>query len=273
VCNPEAAGGDALKFIERNLDKDLREPFESAYVVPLCDLHEGDERFDEAKFLKYRDWILAEPNRFTVIAGDWGNYALKESKSNVYEQTHDTDKTMDNIGDLMRPLVEAKRILGVTEDGNHGKRVRNSSGILPMRRICRELGISDLYAGEGAFVKATLGKDGHGKRVCYTMYVTHGWGGGRRPGGTANMLEDMSRICLADCYIAGHTHKMLATVGNYYVPDLHNNNMQEVKQTYVSAGSFLKWGGYAEAAGYRPAKLGSPRIRLDGKRKDVHVSI
>jgi hypothetical protein len=35
----------------------------------------------------------------------------------------------------------------------------------------------------------------------------------------------------------------------------------------------LEWSGYPIRKGYKPASLGSPRIRLNGTRKDVHVSV
>ncbi len=58
-----------------------------------------------------------------------------------------------------------------------------------------------------------------------------------------------------------------------FVPDKRNNKVEDMKRTFVSSGAFLERGGYAVQKGYSPAKLGSPRLRLDGRKKDVHCSI
>jgi predicted phosphodiesterase len=268
VCNPEAAGGDALKFIERVLDAD-RQPLDHAYIVPLSDLHIGDPGFDENKFLAYRKWIM-DNDAWVIINGDMGNYATKDSISDTYSATLTPNQQIDKTVELFQPIKD--RVLA-WNDGNHDARLYKSAGVIVGDRATKELGIAGVYSGEGSLVKVCLGKDGHSRRVVYTIYATHGHGGGRKTGGKANNLEDMANIVFADCYVASHTHQVLAFPKTFFVPDLHNNTITEVKQTFVSAGSFLKWGGYAEAKGYNPAKLGSPRIRLDGKRKDVHVSI
>jgi len=57
------------------------------------------------------------------------------------------------------------------------------------------------------------------------------------------------------------------------MPDYRNKKILEIKQAFVSAGSFLKYGGYAERKGLPITKTGTPRIRFDGTRKDIHVSL
>ena len=101
----------------------------------------------------------------------------------------------------------------------------------------------------------------------------HGNGGGKRPGGKVNGVEDMQRTVVADIYVEGHVHMPACFTKSIFVPDLHNNNLIEKKQTFVCGGSFLQWGGYSERKGYTPSRTGCPRIRIDGRRPDVHVSI
>jgi len=103
--------------------------------------------------------------------------------------------------------------------------------------------------------------------------MTHGFGGGRRVGSKANNLEDMAKMTGCDVTIMSHTHTMLALPIIRLQPDLHNDVMLQVKQVAVMTGGFLERGGYPVRKGYQPVKIGSPRIRLDGTRKDVHVSL
>jgi hypothetical protein len=58
-----------------------------------------------------------------------------------------------------------------------------------------------------------------------------------------------------------------------FVPDTNHKKILQSKRLYVSSGSFLDWGGYAETKILNPSKTGTVRIRLDGTRKDFHASI
>lgn len=123
--------------------------------------------------------------------------------------------------------------------GNHEHRIRKESSIDITEVIASHLGV--YYAGDEAFLKLKFGKNEKGDPVVYTIYMTHGWGAGRTPGSK--------------------------------VPDVRSGNINEMKRTFASSGAFLDRGGYGVQKGYPAAKLGSPRLRLDGRRRDVHVSI
>jgi len=87
-------------------------------------------------------------------------------------------------------------------------------------------------------------------------------------------LQRLADIALVDIYIASHTHFMTAHQDVILVPDLRNGYMTPLKRTFVSSGAFVGRSAYAVRSGYKFAKMGSPRIRLEGKeKKDVHVSI
>ncbi len=46
------------------------------------------------------------------------------------------------------------------------------------------------------------------------------------------------------------------------------------RQLLIDSGSYLGWDdNYSEAKMLPPVKIGSPRIRIDGKKKDTHVSV
>lgn len=155
--------------------------------------------------------------------------------------------------------------------GNHEHRIRKESSIDITEVIASHLGV--YYAGDEAFLKIKFGKNEKGDPVVYTVYMTHGWGAGRTPGSKVNNLQKLSDIVLADIYIASHTHLMTAHQDIYLVPDVRTGNIHEMKRTFASSGAFLDRGGYGVQKGYPAAKLGSPRLRLDARRRDVHVSI
>lgn len=89
--------------------------------------------------------------------------------------------------DLLRPI--AKRIIAA-DTGNHENRTYKTDGIDMMRLLCRELGVENRYAPEGVLCFLRFGdklpaeRSGERKKqpYIYTIYATHGTGGGRKEG-------------------------------------------------------------------------------------------
>lgn len=247
------------------LPKDL----DPIYIIPFSDLHLGDPRSDIEKFFKYREWMLEHPNAYAILNGDIMNTATKNSKSDIYEDTLNPKQQLELAEKIFTPIKD--RIL-VVNDGNHERRVSKESSVSTSEVLASRLGVR--YGGEGCLLYLRVGtKPKNGKPLVYTLYATHGFGGGKKPGGKINNLQSLSTILLADIYIMSHVHLMSTFQDVYYLPDTRTKKMNEVKRTYISSGAYLKWGGYAECGGFAPAKIGSPRIRLNCTKKDVHVSI
>ena len=244
-----------------------------AYIIPFSDLHLGDPLFDEQKFIGYRDWVLAQPNAFVTINGDIINAALPDSVSDSMGEKYNPKQAIYRAQDVLAPLFNANRVL-CYNDGNHEYRIRRRTALDVGELICDHFGRKDLYTGDGAYLELALGKGRNGKHLVYTAAIFHGTGGGKRPGGKVNAVQDFQRIAVADIFIEGHVHMPSCFTQSIFVPDLHNHKLMEVKQTFVCGGSFLKWGGYSERKGYFPSRTGCPRIRISGEyRKDVHCSI
>lgn len=241
---------------------------DAAYIIPLSDLHVADPNFDEQKFLRFCTWIQETPNAYVLLLGDLMNTATKNSVSDVYEDVMDPNQQLKYTRKLLEPIKD--RVLAIVE-GNHERRIKRETAINTTEVLAEMLGL--FYSPRSVLLKVRVGKNKHGKPVVYTIFGTHGLGGGRTWGNKANWLRRLGDIVLADVYVMGHVHQMIAFQDVYYIPDLRNNKVDEVKRTYVSSASFVRWGGYAEEKLLPPSKLGAPRIRLDGGKKDVHVSI
>lgn len=254
---------------------DLGEQTESVYIVPLSDLHIGAE-FDDTKFLGYREWILERPNAYCIINGDVLEMAVKNSVGDTYGTLRPKEQRQLAIK-FLEPLAKAGRILAYV-DGNHEYRVMKDTDEYPGEQICAMLGIPSVYDPNGVFLFLSVGH-GRGKgdskrnRLVYTVFCLHGWSGSRTIGGKANNLQSMSNSVVSDIYIASHTHQKFMFPRRIAIPEARTKTLRFKKQVFVSAGSFMEWDGYAIRKGYNPASLGSPRIRLDGTRHDIHVSI
>ena len=257
----------------RTITHDLGIDIESAYVIPISDLHIGAE-FNEKKFLGYRQWILDRPNAYCVINGDVLDMATKNSIGGVYDTLRPKEQRYLAV-EYLKPLAEAGKILAWV-DGNHENRATKDTDEYPGELICSILGIHDLYDPDGAFLFLNVGHDrkkGEKSRITYTMFMLHGWSGSRMVGGKANNLESLAKSVVADIYLASHTHTKIAFSRRTLIPDTRTKTLRWKKQLFVSAGSFLDWAGYAINRGYNPATFGSPRIRLSGVRHDTHCSI
>lgn len=251
----------------RWIEKDLGD-LEYVYIIPISDMHVGDRHFDEKKFMSFRRWIEEEPNAFVVLVGDILNCATKNSVSDIYSEIKNPQAAKKYAFELLKPIKN--KIIGMTA-GNHEKRVWKESG----NDIAEDLAmlLECPYDPEGLLLCIKLGQNKTKHRVAYTVYITHGCGAGRTIGAKANVLKRASEIVLADIYIIGHIHFMQSFCDYYFVPDVIHKKVIKQKRLYVSSASFLDWGGYAEEKMLPPSKTGCPRVRLDGTKKDFHVSI
>lgn len=256
---------------------DLGEDTESIYLIPLSDLHIGAD-FDQKKFEGYRQWILDRPNAYCIINGDVVDNAISESIGDTYG-TMRPEEQKELAEELLRPLAENGKILAWLE-GNHELRTARRTDEFIGKTLCKLLGLhtkeKSIYDPNGVFLFLNVGYDrakGRRNRLTYTGFMLHGYTGSRRMGGKVNAVEDMARSVVCDFYIASHTHSKFMFPRRIVVPDTRTKTLRYQKQVFTSTGSFMEWEGYAIRQGYHPTSLGSPRLRLDGTRKDIHCSI
>ncbi len=250
-----------------------------AYLIPIGDVHIGDKAFRQqglAKLKGYLDWCRGRPEARIFLLGDIFNVGGRLSKTSPFET--DTQEYEHAI-DIFSP--HASRIWGAV-DGNHEHRPKDMFGFSPTESLCRELKVP--YCGDSALIRLRVGPLGRSSQrgryaQQYFLYAHH-----TTSGGAQNPLAGVSKLELicpgCDVYLGGHNHRLATETRNVYLPTAHGP--QEHKITFVSCGSYMEWGdSYMERATFRVPKLGSPRIRFDGRRSDadhggrhdVHVSI
>ncbi len=254
-----------MKFITKDFGN-----LDYAYIIPIADLHIGEELFAEKKFIKLRDWILNTDNAYAVLVGDLLNCATKNSKSDIYGERMNPGEAIKHADKLLSPIKH--RILGSCW-GNHERRVYRESGVDISEVLADKLGIP--YGREGVLYNIKFDRYPQLRqgKINYTIYTNHGTGGGRTKSSKVAAVARLSDLVLADCYVSAHTHLGNGNKDTYIIPDTRNGKLDFITMTYVSAGSYLEWGGYAEDGSFPPGKIGTSRIRCDGRRKDLHVSI
>lgn len=243
-----------------------------ANVYTLADLHIGDAHCNEAEVLDRVKAIEDDPYGLCVCNGDLMNTALRNSVSDVYGELLSPMQQIAYLVDLLRPIKD--KIIAVTT-GNHEQRTYRTDGIDITRLVCRELGIEDKYAPEGVLVFLRFGTrsrhSGHvndrNPRQWYSIYATHGSGGGRKEGAKAIRLAEMAAIVDADIFIHSHVHLGMIMKERYYRVDTSNCVAKPVDKLFVCTGATLGYGGYGQAQEFKPASMATPVIHLDAKHK------
>jgi hypothetical protein len=143
--------------------------------------------------------------------------------------------------------------------------------------MCRQLGIEDRYSPTTALIFLRFGRDcvphHHGRKVAYTIFCSHGNGGGKKEGGKIQRLVDLSTIVDADIYVVGHTHLPALLKDSFARPNMANSSITYGTRLYINTSAKLNYGGYGETGGFKPPCTDTPIIHLSGLRKEMRATI
>lgn len=257
-----------MKYLECEVPESV------AYVIPIADLHIGDKAFKgegEAKLKGYLNWVKEHPNARIFLNGDIFNVASRISKTDPFSQN--SNEYIEAI-ELFRPYKN--QIIGAT-DGNHEARMMDMFGVSPMQLFCLALDIP--YCKWSAVVRLKVGKPsgrkGAGWGQNYFLYFHHTTGGGGSLGSKLNRVVKLREIVDGiDVYFGSHNHQLAVAPQDVYSPSMQGKGVFKRRIWYVDCGSYLEWNdSYAEKGMMAPTKLGSPRVRFDSSKHDIHVSI
>ena len=261
-----------MKPIKIDLPKDLTE----AEIVAVADYHWADPNSDHERILEDIKYIAEHDNVFCVLNGDIMDCAIASSIGDTYSSTLSPMDELRVCVELFKPLAEKGKILCILK-GNHEARHYRTNGIDLTEIMARQLGIEDRYSPTTALLFIRLGSntDGrnHSRPVAYTMYVSHGNGGGRKEGGKIQRLVDLSTIVDADIYVCGHTHLPAILKDGFARPSMANSSISYGTRLYVNTSAKLNYGGYGDAMAFKPPCLDTPVIHLNGTRKEMRATI
>lgn len=263
-----------MKSVKITLPRDLN----SVKIHTFADWHIGDKGCDldaiKAEIQEVKDC----KESYVICNGDLMNNATKTSVSDCYAELIPPMEQLQTLCELLEPIKD--KILLITQ-GNHEARTYRNDGIDLTALMAKQLNIHDRYVREGGVLFLRLGEylhgrkdhrnNGHNRQVCYSIYVTHGSGGGKRVGGKANVLVEKACIVDTDIYVIGHTHTPFATRQAYFRTDIHNNVVAKVDKLFVCTAAKLEYGGYGETFGFAPSSMENPVILLSGTKKHFAV--
>ena len=245
----------------------LPDTLDSIELHVFADEHIGDEHRDLPRLRERIKYVAEKENAFCVLNGDIIDNATKTSIGDTYAQEFNPMEQLKVAVELFSPLKD--KTLAITH-GNHEARTYRKEGIDLSYLLASQLGLTDRYSPTAAllflrFGKAKSGKketNGSGKvrKICYTFYLLHGSGGGRKEGAKAIRLADMASIVDCDVYIHSHTHLPMIMKQGFYRIDTRNSTVEFVNKLFVNTAANLNYGGYGEAQEFKPASKDTPVI-------------
>lgn len=246
----------------------LSENIKKLNIIPISDVHLGDKQLNMALLKKTLKRIQEEENTYTIINGDFCNCALKNSKSDVYEDDMSPMEQLNIMLELIEPIKD--KIL-VISTGNHEDRITKETNIDITYLVAKQLGIQDRYSNSWWYLYLRFGQKmrGANRPMCYQIAGYHGSGGGRKPGGKANRLQEMSQVVIADVYIMSHTHTPMSMKQQIWLPDYANSSLTKKEMYYLMSNSFLEPEGYGEKLGMIPVSNSITEIELDGTKRYI----
>ena len=265
-----------MKIIKTDLPREL----ESVELHIFADEHIGDAHSDINRVIERIEYVKNTPNAYCILNGDLMDNATKTSIGDTYTQVFNPMEQLARAVELFAPIRD--KILCITH-GNHENRTYKKEGINLSRLIADLLGLAERYTPTSATLFIRVGENscrtketnGSGKyrQICYTLYVLHGSGGGRKEGAKAIRLADMASVIDTDIYIHSHTHLPMIMKQAYHRIDPRNNAVALVDKLFVNTAANLNYGGYGEAQEFKPTSKDTPVIYLSGTKKDFKARL
>lgn len=260
-----------MKVIKIDLPKEI----EKIELHTFADEHIGDEHADLDRLKQRIDYVVNTPNAYCLLNGDIIDNATKTSIGDVYANEFNPMQQLERAVELFKPLAQSNKILAITH-GNHEARTYRKEGIDLSYLLAVQLNLFERYSPTSALIFLRFGKSrNHGgdSKQCYTIFMLHGSGGGRKEGAKAIRLADMASIIDTDIYIHSHTHLPMIMKQNYHRIDKSNSVVRIVEKLFVNTAANLNYGGYGEAQEFKPSSKTSPIIYLSGTKKEMSARL
>ena len=265
-----------MHCIKADLSRDLK----AIEIHTFADLHLGDKHTDYKLILSRIKEVQEKENAFCILNGDLLNNATKTSVSDSYAEEMPPMEQIQKATELFSPIKD--KILAILT-GNHESRTYQKEGIDLTEIMAMQLKLQDKFSKTGSLLFIRFGEQSRGqketsgtgkvRKMCYTIYTTHGRGGGRKEGAKAIRLADMASIVDADIYIHSHTHLPMIMKQAFYRTDIRNSTCQCADKLFVNTAATLDYGGYGQTLEFKPASKDNPTIYLNGIRKEFTAKL
>ena len=265
-----------MKTIKIDLPREL----DRIELHTFADEHIGDEQSDIKRLMQRIEYVKNTPHAYCILNGDIVDNATRTSIGDTYAQEFNPMEQLKIATEMFEPIKD--KILCITS-GNHENRTYQKEGINIAWLIAKQLGLAERYTPTSAVLFVRFGEysravketngSGNIRKLCYTIYVLHGSGGGRKEGSKAIRLADLESIIDTDIYIHSHTHLPMIMKQAFHRIDPRNNTVALVNKLFVNTAANLNYGGYGEAGAFKPSSKDTPVIYLSGGTKTYEARL
>ena len=240
---------------------DLGKHIDEVNVYPIADVHIGSSHSEMKKFKAYIKEIEEDDKGVVFLNGDLINNAIRISVSDIYEERFMPEQAIDIVVNMLTPIKD--KIVSIVS-GNHEDRTYKQTGLSPTKNIAHRLGCIDKHHEVGNLVFITFGtaRNRDDYRNTFSIYATHGSGGGAKVGSKANQVQQLSQVVIADVYIHSHTHTPLTFKEDFYLATHNTKGVQKRTSLFVNTNAFEGYGGYSQSKKMRPSTIEPVRVRL-----------
>lgn len=226
-------------------------------LLQITDVQFGHVGCKVNRVIEYRDWVLAQKNRFMLWTGDMVDAWAMWSPGRPFEQIADPQSQVFKFCELWAPARH--RILGYV-GGNHERRAIPGFG---------DLGILLAILLKIPYSNGRQMVDVHyGAHDPFRISLWHGVGGARTKGTVAQILSRFMDQGDSQLYLMGHVHQPLLLPSWKEIRDVANQRVNLRKSIGVVGSSFMEtYGTYGEISGYTPGDvmMGNARLERNGK--------
>lgn len=261
---------------------------EFIYLIPLSDFHWDEPQSDHEAIKGYVDWIKRHKNAYTLLNGDlWTMVGLRRGYGDIFEKGEPAkmielmspDMALEQVEEVLEPIAD--RILAACSGGHELNNMFSAVGADYTYRLLKHLGREKVYARDGGVLLMKTKSLAKSDNIFFSAVFTHGWGSARTRGAKLRKAEYLAEAFEADMIIISHDHTQNVTRKNILtIQSWSSKEVSVLRTMLVSSGAFRGYAGYPLRAGYQPADLGTPRIRIGKRvdpdgivRKDIHASI
>lgn len=226
----------------------------------IHDLHIGNPCSDVHKYNKLKNHILSAPNRMVAWIGDLMEDALCGSKSDPLTQTMSPLEQREFVVGEFRALKN--RTVSVS-DGNHElNRATRFAGLYPLYDAACIAGIEDRYRSIYSVLDIAVGSGADGHESRQQRYI----------GFCCHKAKDLKSFGMVDFLEGfdfaafGHDHDPRDHARSHLVYERNHKSVSVRSIETINCGSFLTYGGYGAANGYRPQSDKMYKLVLYGGR-------
>lgn len=235
----------------------------------FADEHIGDANCDIQHLKNRIEYVKNTPNAICILNGDIVDYSSRTSISDIESRQLNIMEQLECAIDLFGGIKDK---IAIITSGNHEARSYKKEGIDFSKIFAQSIGKSDCYTPASAVLFIKFGKErNHGRdrfeKRMFSVFVSHGAGGGKREGSKINSLADMAAIVDTDIYIHSHSHLPAAFKESFYRINYTTKSVAPVTKLFVNTASNLNYGGYGEAALFKPNSKDYPVVHLQAKPK------